>query len=90
MNLFTTDLASGLSLIAGKEFSGVSAIFFEFAENRATPSVLVYLESEALLISGPISFRNLCGLEIPMVTVDKGSFSLLKTGQHTTLNTYKG
>lgn len=73
-----------------KGSSGTSAIFLELAHNQKAPSALVNLESEALLISGPILCKYLCGLEIPIANVDKVSFTLLKSGEHAVVNTYRG
>ena len=48
--------------------------------NKA-PAAMINIKTEPILATGPIVCKHFYGKEIPVVTLEKGLFDLLKSGQ---------
>jgi predicted aconitase with swiveling domain len=74
----------------GKGSSTTSLIILELARVNKAPAAIINLRTEPILATGPIVCKHLYGKEIPIVTLDEGTFQLLKTGRHVVVEATAG
>lgn len=89
--LFGESLAGKvLAFPFGKGSSTGSLIMLELARVDKAPAAIVNLRTEPILATGPIVSKHFYGKEVPIITLDKKAFTLLKTGQSATVNATEG
>lgn len=74
----------------GKGSSTGSLIMLELVRVGKAPSAIVNVRTEPILATGPVVSKHFYGKEIPIITLDKNTFVLLKTGQLATVNATEG
>ena len=66
----------------GKGSSTGSLMILELARINKAPAAMINIKTEPILATGPIVCKHFYGKEIPVVTLEKSSFDLLKSGQY--------
>ena len=74
----------------GKGSAAAPMVILELVRAKKAPAALVQIEVDPLLVSGPVISKHFYGETIPVVTVDKEGFQILKTGRHAVIDGSKG
>lgn len=74
----------------GKGSSTGSLIMLELARVDKAPAAIINMRTEPILATGPVVIRHFYGKEIPVVTLSRDGFKMLKTGQHVRVNATEG
>ena len=74
----------------GKGSTGAPLVVMELARLKNAPAALVLIEVDPLVVSGPVISKYFYGETMPVVTVDKEGFQMLKTGTHAKVDATKG
>jgi predicted aconitase with swiveling domain len=82
--------AKVLAFPYGKGSAAAPLVVLELIKQGTAPAAIVNVETDPLLVAGPIIGRHFYDQTIPVVTVDNQGFQLLKTGQHAVIDGIKG
>ena len=74
----------------GKGSAAAPLVILELVRAQKAPAALIQIEIDPLLVSGPIISRHFYNETIPVVTLNKEKFQLLKTGMHAVIDGSKG
>ncbi|MBW1730250.1 MAG: DUF126 domain-containing protein [Deltaproteobacteria bacterium] len=74
----------------GKGSSTGSLIMLELVRANKAPAAIVNVRTEPILATGPVVSKHFYEKEIPIVTLDEESFTLLETGKPATVNATEG
>ena len=74
----------------GKGSTGAPLVLLELAKQATTPAAIINIETDPLLVAGPIISKHFYGTAIPVVALARKSFDRLQTGQDATVDGVKG
>ena len=66
----------------GKGSAAAPLVILELTKQGTAPAAFINLETDSLLVAGPIISKHFYKEAIPVVTLNKDDFQLLKTGLH--------
>jgi len=78
-----------LAFPAGKGSSGAGLVILELIRNRAAPLGLINIRTEAVLASGPIVAKHFLNRRIPILRLDRDSFTRLRGAKRVNLDAAK-
>jgi predicted aconitase with swiveling domain len=64
----------------GKGSAAAPLVLLELAKQGTAPAAIINIETDPLLVSGPIICKHFYNETIPVVTLNNEEFQLLKTG----------
>lgn len=64
----------------GKGSAAAPLVLLELARRGTAPAAMINIETDPLLVAGPIISRHFYGGSAPVVTVNEADFKRLKTG----------
>ncbi len=82
--------AKVLAFPYGKGSAAAPLVLLELAKQRTAPAAMINIETDPLLVAGPIISKHLYGTTIPLVTLTRAAFDRLQTGQTATVDGLKG
>lgn len=65
----------------GKGSAAAPLVLLELARQKTGPAAIINVETDPLLVAGPIISKHFYGRNIPVVKMAPNSFELLRTGQ---------
>ena len=74
----------------GKGSTGAPLVLLELAKQSTAPAAIINIETDPLLVAGPIISKHFYGSAIPVVTLARKAFDRLQTGQEATVDGVKG
>ena len=74
----------------GKGSAAAPLVLLELAKQNKAPAAMVNIETDPLLVAGPIISRHFYGSSIPVVALSRKAFDQLQTGQTATVDGDKG
>ena len=74
----------------GKGSAAAPLVLLELAKQATAPAAIINIETDPLLVAGPIISKHFYGTSIPVVTLDRTAFDRLQTGQAATVDGIKG
>jgi len=74
----------------GKGSAAAPLVFLELAKQGTAPAAIINLETDPLLVAGPIISKHFYSRTIPVVTLSGEQFPLLKNGMHAVIDGNKG
>ena len=74
----------------GKGSAAAPLVMLELIKQGAAPAAVINVETDPLLVAGPIIGRHFYGRAIPMVCLDHDSFMMLKTGEKAIVDGERG
>ena len=82
--------AKVLAFPYGKGSAAAPLVLLELANQETAPAAMINIETDPLLVAGPIISKHFYGITIPVVTLNQAAFDRLKTGQTATVDGVKG
>ncbi len=82
--------AKVLAFPFGKGSTGAPMVVLELIKQGTAPAAIVNVETDPLLVAGPIIGRHFYDHVMPVVCLDHASFALLKTGSQATVDGNRG
>ena len=74
----------------GKGSTGAPLVLLELAKQATAPAAIINIETDPLLVAGPIISKHFYGTAIPVVALSRAAFDRLQTGQVATVDGVKG
>ncbi|MGD8471284.1 MAG: DUF126 domain-containing protein [Desulfobacterales bacterium] len=74
----------------GKGSAAAPLVLLELAKQGAAPAAIINIETDPLLVAGPIISKHFYGTAIPVVALARTAFDRLLTGQEATVDGFKG
>lgn len=74
----------------GKGSAAAPLVLLELAKQATAPAAIINIETDPLLVAGPIISKHFYGRSIPVVTLDREAFDQLQSGQAATVDAVKG
>ena len=74
----------------GKGSAAAPLVLLELAKQATAPAAIINVETDPLLVAGPIISKHFYDKTIPVVTLARTAFDRLKTGQSATVDGEKG
>jgi len=74
----------------GKGSAAAPLVLLELAKQKTAPAAIINIETDPLLVAGPIISRHFYGTSIPVVTLARTAFDRLQTGRSATVDGIKG
>jgi len=74
----------------GKGSAAAPLVLLELAKQATGPAAIINIETDPLLVAGPIISKHFYGTTIPLVTLARAAFDRLQTGQTATVDGVKG
>ena len=74
----------------GKGSAAAPLVLLELAKQATAPAAIINIETDPLLVAGPIISKHFYGTAIPVVALDRTTFDKLQTGQAATVDGVKG
>ena len=89
--LFDQSIAAKvLAFPYGKGSTGAPLVLLELAKQAPAPAAIINIETDPLLVAGPIISKHFYGISIPVVALARTAFDRLQTGQAVTVDGVKG
>jgi predicted aconitase with swiveling domain len=82
--------AKVLAFPYGKGSAAAPLVLLELAKQTTAPAAIINIETDPLLVAGPIISKHFYGTAIPVVTMARAAFDRLQTGQAATVDGVKG
>ena len=82
--------AKVLAFPYGKGSTGAPLVLLELAKQATAPAAIINIETDPLLVAGPIISKYFYGTAIPVVALSRAAFDRLQTGQAATVDGVKG
>jgi predicted aconitase with swiveling domain len=82
--------AGDLIVPYGKGSPAAPLVLLELAKQGTAPAAIINIETDPLLVAGPIISKHFYSRTIPVITLSGERFSLLKTGMHAVIDGSKG
>ena len=79
-----------LAFPCGKGSAAAPLVLLELAKQETAPAAIINIETDPLLVAGPIISRHFYGTSIPVVILARTAFDRLQTGQDVTVDGQKG
>ena len=74
----------------GKGSAAAPLVILELAKQGTAPAAIINVETDPLLVAGPIISKHFYHQTVPVVTLREQDFQLLKTGMHAVVDGGKG
>jgi predicted aconitase with swiveling domain len=74
----------------GKGSAAAPLVLLELAKQTTAPAAIINIETDPLLVAGPIISKHFYGTSIPVVALARKAFDRLQTGQAATVDGVKG
>jgi predicted aconitase with swiveling domain len=74
----------------GKGSAAAPLVLLELAKQSTAPAAIINIETDPLLVAGPIISKHFYGTSIPVVALARAGFDRLQTGQAATVDGVKG
>jgi predicted aconitase with swiveling domain len=74
----------------GKGSAAAPLVLLELAKQKTAPAAIINIETDPLLVAGPIISKHFYGTSIPVVALSRAAFDRLQTGQAATVDGVKG
>ena len=74
----------------GKGSAAAPLVLLELAKQTTAPAAIINIETDPLLVAGPIISKHFYGTSIPVVALARTAFDRLQTGQAATVDGIKG
>lgn len=74
----------------GKGSAAAPLVLLELAKQATAPAAIINIETDPLLVAGPIISKHFYGRSIPVVALARAAFARLQTGQTATVDGVKG
>jgi predicted aconitase with swiveling domain len=74
----------------GKGSAAAPLVLLELAKQKTAPAAIINIETDPLLVAGPIISKHFYGTSIPVVTLARTAFDRLQTGQAASVDGGKG
>jgi predicted aconitase with swiveling domain len=74
----------------GKGSAAAPLVLLELANQATAPAAIINIETDPLLVAGPIISKHFYGKSIPVVTLAREAFDRLQPGQTATVDAVKG
>jgi len=74
----------------GKGSAAAPLVLLELAKQATAPAAIINIETDPLLVAGPIISKHFYGTAIPVVALARKAFDRLQTGQDATVDGLKG
>ena len=74
----------------GKGSAAAPLVLLELAKQKTAPAAIINIETDPLLVAGPIISKHFYGASIPVVTLAREAFYKLQSGQDATVDSEKG
>ena len=74
----------------GKGSAAAPLVLLELAKQTTAPAAIINIETDPLLVAGPIISKHFYGTSFPVVTLARAAFDRLQTGQAATVDGVKG
>lgn len=74
----------------GKGSAAAPLVLLELAKQATAPAAIINIETDPLLVAGPIISKHFYGRSIPVVTLAREAFDQLQSGQAATVDAVKG
>ena len=82
--------AKVLAFPHGKGSAAAPLVLLELAKQATAPAAMINIETDALLVAGPIISKHFYGTTIPVVALARETFDRLQTGQVATVDGVRG
>ena len=82
--------AKVLAFPYGKGSTGAPLVLLELAKQATAPAAIINIETDPLLVAGPIISKHFYGTAIPVVAMTRKAFERLQKGQAATVDGVKG
>ncbi len=82
--------AKVLAFPYGKGSTGAPMVVLELIKQGTAPAAIVNVETDPLLVAGPIIGRHFYKQAIPVVSLDHDNFAMLKTGKKAIVDGERG
>lgn len=82
--------AKVLAFPYGKGSAAAPLVLLELAKQATAPAAIINIETDPLLVAGPIISKHFYGTAIPVVALTRTAFDRLQTGQAATVDGVKG
>ena len=82
--------AKVLAFPYGKGSAAAPLVLLELAKQATAPAAIINIETDPLLVAGPIICKHFYGTAIPVVALARAAFDRLQTGQAATVDSVKG
>lgn len=82
--------AKVLAFPYGKGSAAAPLVLLELAKQATAPAAIINIETDPLLVAGPIISKHFYGTAIPVVALARAAFDRLQTGQAATVDGVKG
>ena len=74
----------------GKGSAAAPLVLLELAKQTTAPAAIINIETDPLLVAGPIISKHFYGTSFPVVALARAAFDRLQTGQAATVDGVKG
>lgn len=74
----------------GKGSAAAPLVLLELAKQATAPAAIINIETDPLLVAGPIISKHFYGTAIPVVALARKAFDRLQSGQDATVDGVKG
>jgi len=74
----------------GKGSAAAPLVLLELAKQTTAPAAIINIETDPLLVAGPIISKHFYGRSIPVVALARAAFDRLQTGQAATVDGGRG
>jgi predicted aconitase with swiveling domain len=74
----------------GKGSAAAPLVLLELAKQATAPAAIINIETDPLLVAGPIISKHFYGTSIPVVALARAAFDRLQTGQNAIVDGVKG
>ena len=74
----------------GKGSAAAPLVLLELAKQGTAPAAMINIETDPLLVAGPIISKHFYGTTIPVVILTRAAFDRLRTGQAAVVDGVKG
>jgi predicted aconitase with swiveling domain len=74
----------------GKGSAAAPLVLLELTKQTTAPAAIINIETDPLLVAGPIISKHFYGTSIPVVALTRVAFDRLETGQDATVDGVKG
>ena len=81
--------AKVLAFPYGKGSTGAPLVLLELVKQGTAPAAIINIETDSLLVAGPIISKHFYGRSIPVVALARAAFDRLQTGQAATVDGVK-
>jgi predicted aconitase with swiveling domain len=79
-----------LAFPCGKGSAAAPLVLLEPAKQGTAPAAMINIETDPLLVAGPIISKHFYGTTIPVVALTRAAFDRLRTGQVAVVDGVKG